>query len=145
MSVSLRPASGSSTRGQVKLTQSSGGVRLVGEVTGLTPGAHGLHVHENGDCSAPDATSAGEHFNPRGKQHGGLGSSQRHGGDLGNINADSSGTAKIDVTARGISLAKNSSDGIAGRALVVHAQPDDGKSNPAGNSGARIACGVVGN
>jgi Cu-Zn family superoxide dismutase len=144
-SVSLQSKSGSNAAGTLKLTESAQGVRVIGLVSGLTPGTHGFHIHENGDCSAPDAKSAGEHFNPGGKKHGGLRSAERHGGDLGNIRADNSGNAKIDVTTKDVTLARGKSDSILGRALVVHAKADDGKSDPAGNSGDRVACGVIGN
>lgn len=139
----LQPASGSNARGQITFTQTSKGVRIVGQVQGLTPGPHGFHLHEHGDCSAPDASSAGEHFNPHRQKHGSLDSAQRHAGDFGNILADASGMAKIDLTATGISLMKDRPDSIIGRAIVVHADPDDGKSDPAGQAGARVACGVL--
>lgn len=144
-SVSLQSKSGSNAGGTLKLTESAQGVRVIGQVSGLTPGAHGFHIHENGDCSAPDAKSAGEHFNPGGKKHGGLRSTERHGGDLGNIQADSSGNAKVDVTTKDVTLARGKPDSILGRALVVHAKVDDQKSDPAGNAGDRVACGVIGN
>jgi Cu-Zn family superoxide dismutase len=143
LSVTLEPASGSSVRGQLQLADAARGVRITGEVTGLAPGQHGFHVHEVGDCSAKDATSAGEHFNPSGKQHGGLRSAERHIGDLGNIDANASGIAMVDVTGTGLSIDSARVDSLRGRALVVHAQRDDEKSSPAGNSGSRVACGVI--
>jgi Cu-Zn family superoxide dismutase len=121
------------------------GVRITVAVAGLKPGAeHGLHVHEKGDCSAPDATSAGPHFSLQGQQHGPLEGESHHAGDLGNIKADADGKAsktllvpnsKLTLTAGPLS--------VVGRAVVVHGGPDDLKSQPAGNSGPRIACGVV--
>ena len=142
--VTLEPKSGSNVRGQLRLAEDTGGVRITGELNGLSAGQHGFHVHENGDCSAPDAKSAGEHFNPTHKRHGGLQSRERHAGDLGNIQANGSGLAKVDVTGPGLSLSSGRPGSIRGRALVVHAQADDQKSDPAGNSGDRIACGVIG-
>ena len=142
-SVTLQPASGSRVQGQVTFTQEGSRVRVAGEIRGLTPGAHGFHLHEKGDCSAPDAESAGGHFNPTRMKHGGPKSKERHGGDLGNITADASGNAKVNLTVTGISVASDKPDGIIGRGLVVHAQGDDEKTDPAGNSGARVACGAV--
>ena len=141
--VVLEPRSGSSARGHLRIAPQAQGVRITGEVSGLTPGPHGFHIHALGDCSAPDAESAGGHFNPGGKRHGGLKSAERHAGDLGNIQANASGVAKVDVTSAGLSTAAGRADSIRGRALVVHAQSDDEKSDPAGNSGARVACGVI--
>lgn len=111
-------------------------------VSGLEPGSeHGFHVHERGDCSAPDATSAGGHFNPTGKPHGPQ-SSEHHAGDLPNLKADATGRAEMALPITGLS-AGSGETGIIGRALVIHAMPDDYRSQPAGNSGGRIACGVI--
>ena len=143
INVTLEPKSGSNVRGQLKLAEDTRGVRITGELNGLSAGQHGFHIHAIGDCSAQDAASAGEHFNPSGKHHGGLQSKERHAGDLGNIQANASGTAKVDVTGAGLSLAGDRPDSIRGRALVVHAKTDDQKSDPAGNSGDRVACGVI--
>ena len=114
---------------------------MEGEINGLTPGKHGFHIHEKGDCSAADASSAGGHFNPTGMPHGGRRGSQRHLGDLGNITADKSGIARFAFTDGWITLAGVNS--IIGHAVVVHAQADDLKSQPSGNAGARVACGVI--
>jgi len=112
-------------------------------VQGLKPGQeHGLHIHEKGDCSAPDAMSAGGHFNPQGKPHGQPGSAEHHAGDLPALKADKSGRAHVQVDVSGITL-KPGPTSIIGRAVVVHADPDDYKTQPTGNSGARIACGVI--
>ena len=142
-SVVLEPKSGSSVKGQLKVVEADRGVRITGEVSGLAPGQHGFHIHAVGDCSAPDAESAGAHFNPASMRHGGTKSRERHAGDLGNIQANAAGVAKVDVTGVELSLAADRANGIRGRALVVHAQPDDEKSDPGGNSGARVACGVI--
>ena len=134
----LEPTNGSNVKGEVTFSQDGPHVRATGEITGLTPGPHGLHLHEKGDCSAPDASSAGGHYNPAGTRHGGPASAEHHAGDFGNVVANRSGTATVDSTLTGVSLAS-----LTGKGLVVHAQPDDEKTDPAGNSGARIACGVV--
>lgn len=104
--------------------------------------SHGVHVHEAGDCSAANASSAGDHFNPAGKQHGDRSGPERHAGDLGNVKADAAGDVAtvIDIPSLSIDGAEN---GVVGRSVVVHAKPDDLKGQPAGNSGARIACGVI--
>jgi Cu-Zn family superoxide dismutase len=138
----LRPASGSQAHGTVKFTQVGSRVRVDAEIAGLAPGAHGFHLHEKGDCSAPDATSAGPHFNPAMKKHGAADSSERHGGDLGNLQANEYGKATLSIRVDGISVGKGA-DGVIGRGVVVHANPDDLKTDPTGNSGDRIGCGVV--
>jgi Cu-Zn family superoxide dismutase len=104
---------------------------------------HGFHIHEKGDCSAPDASSAGSHFNPGSKPHGGPSGGDRHGGDLGNLSADNYGTATVKLNVEGISVAQGAPNSIVGRALIVHADADDLKTQPTGNSGKRIACGVI--
>jgi Cu-Zn family superoxide dismutase len=113
-----------------------GGLHLEVSATGLSPGVHGFHVHEVGDCSAPDASSAKGHFNPAGKPHG------SHAGDLPDLTADASGAARLSVDVSGLDLG-DGPNSIAGRAFVIHADPDDRHSQPAGNSGKRIACGVI--
>jgi len=121
------------------------GLRLLVEVTGLKPGAaHGFHIHEKGDCSAPDAASAGPHFALPGQQHGSHEGESFHAGDLGNIMADTGGkgTASLVVPDSKLTIAPGPLS-VVGRALVVHGAPDDLKSQPAGNSGPRIACGVI--
>jgi Cu-Zn family superoxide dismutase len=138
----LHGASKSHVRGVVVFTQKDDGVTITGEVTGLKPGLHGFHIHEFGDCSEPDGSCAGGHFNPTKMPHGGPNSPQRHVGDLGNIKADESGKAVIDMTDKVIKLSGPNS--IIGRGLIVHADPDDLKTQPTGNAGARVACGVIG-
>ena len=138
----LHPTRGNNIRGTVTFTRETGGIRVVADISGLTPGKHGFHVHENGDCSAPDATSAGGHFNPTKMPHAGMDADQRHVGDLGNVTADSSGKARYDQLDTMIAFEGDSS--IIGRAVIVHAKADDLKSQPSGDAGARGACGVVG-
>ena len=112
-------------------------------LSNLAPnGSHGVHVHEVGDCSAADASSAGAHFNPSAKQHGDTRGPERHAGDLGNVTANAAGDVStlIEIPALSIDAGSN---GVVGRSVIVHAKPDDLKGQPAGNSGARIACGVI--
>jgi Cu-Zn family superoxide dismutase len=139
--VNLAPTNGNHVQGSLTLTEDVGGVRITGQLSGLTPGEHGIHVHERGDCSAPDATSAGDHYNPAGTPHGGPSTTPHHTGDLGNITADAGGTAQVDQVFPGLSL--HGARTILGRAMVVHAAKDDYTTQPAGASGARVACGVI--
>jgi len=143
---SLTAAAGGSASGSLELTSEGLAVRIRGEITGLEPGKeHGFHVHEMGECSPPDFTSAGEHLNPTKDPHGGPKSAAKHLGDLPNLKADASGRVAVDVSLNGATL--EDKDGgpnqVLGKALVVHAMPDDYKTQPSGASGARIACGVI--
>ncbi len=143
-SASLESKSGGNARGELKLSASGGGVMLDGVITGLSPGMeHGIHIHETGDCSAMDANTAGGHFNPTGAPHGAPASVDHHLGDIPNINADSSGRATLAASITGATLRDGGPNDLVGKALVVHAQRDDYKTQPSGDSGARIACGVV--
>jgi len=139
----LHPTGSNKLSGTVTFTEVADGVQVNAEITGLTPGNHGFHVHEFGDCSAADATSAGAHFNPANKPHAGPDATERHVGDMGNVEADASGKAKLEYLDHQISLTNDQSS-VIGRSVVVHAKADDLKSQPAGDSGARIACGVIG-
>ncbi len=138
--VKLEPKSGSKVTGSVTFTKSGDDVEVAGEIENLAPGQHGFHIHEKGDCSAADGSSAGAHFNPSHQHHGGPESAQRHAGDLGNIEADSSGKAHIQWKGK---LSLSGADSIIGKSVVVHEKGDDLKTDPSGNSGARIACGVI--
>jgi Cu-Zn family superoxide dismutase len=138
----IHPTKGNKVQGTVTFTQEDDGLHIVGDITGLTPGKHGFHVHENGDCSADDGSSAGGHFNPEDMQHGAEDATQRHAGDFGNITADASGKAHIDKTDKVAKL--SGTDSIIGHAIIIHAKADDLKSQPSGDAGAREACGVVG-
>lgn len=134
---------GNRAEGVVRFTEVDGGVLLDAQVTGLTPGQHGFHVHEKGDCSAPDGTSAGGHFNPTGKPHGKPDGMARHLGDLPMLVAGADGSAKLKVVVEGLTLTGKGPGNVTGKAVVIHADADDYKSQPAGNSGARVACGVI--
>ena len=138
----LHPTQGNDVSGLVTFTNVTGGVKVMAVVNGLTPGEHGFHIHEYGDCSALDAKSAGGHFNPENKPHGAPTDSLRHVGDLGNLVADSAGTTHYEWTDTLISFSGPHS--IIGRAVIVHVGADDLKSQPTGNAGARAACGVIG-
>src|SRR5207249_11852401 len=131
----LHPTEGNKVSGTVTFTEEADGVRVQVEITGLSTGKHGFHVHEFGDCSAPDLASAGGHFNPTNKPHAGPDAAERHVGDMGNVEADTSGAAKLDYVDHEISLA-NDQRSVVGRSVIVHAKADDLKSQPAGDSGA---------
>jgi len=139
----LKPTRGNTAAGNVWFAQEGGDVVLRGRITGLGPNQeHGFHVHEKGDCSSDDAMSAGGHLNPDGKRHGPP-SGEHHAGDVPSIKADANGVATVRARVAGTLLGSGAGD-IAGKALVVHASPDDYTTQPTGNSGARIACGVIG-
>jgi len=138
----LYPTEGNEAKGTVTFTQTAQGIRIEAEMEGLSEGKHGFHIHQYGDCSAPDATSAGGHFNPENTKHGAPSDTERHVGDLGNITADQTGRAELIMVDDMISFSGEHS--IIGRAIVVHAGEDDFTSQPTGNVGARVACGIIG-
>ncbi len=138
----LHPTAGNQAHGTVTFTQSEYGIDVVADLEGLTPGKHGFHIHEFGDCSAVDGTSAGGHFNPDGKAHGAPTAAVRHVGDLGNIAAEADGKAHLEWTDTHLSFGGPHS--IIGLAVIVHAAEDDLTSQPTGDAGARVACGVIG-
>lgn len=140
----LTGASGSTVDGDIKLAKTTDGVLLTGDVYGLDANTqHGFHVHEKGDCSATDASSAGGHFNPDNKMHGDPASGEHHLGDMPNIVSDAMGKAEVSTTIIGATLGDGGPHDIMGKALIVHAKPDDYKTQPSGNAGERIACGVI--
>jgi Cu-Zn family superoxide dismutase len=126
--------------GDVHFTQLEGRLRIEGSLGGLAPGKHGFHIHEIGDCG-DEAKMAGEHFNPDGMKHGRAMDPQSHAGDLGNIEADAAGHARLLLEDPRLSL--SGSAGVLGRSLVLHALEDDLQSQPSGKSGARVGCGVI--
>lgn len=139
----MHPTQGNQARGTVTFQKASDGVKVVADIQGLKPNSrHGFHIHEYGDCSAPDGTSAGGHYNPEGHDHALPNGKMRHAGDLGNITADAQGNAHYEITVHNISLC-GTANPILGRGVIIHAKPDDG-GQPTGNAGARIACGVIG-
>jgi superoxide dismutase, Cu-Zn family len=132
--------------GNATLTQvQGGGVRIALAVSNLPPGEHGLHIHAVGKCDPPDFKSAGPHFNPYNKKHGAKNPEGHHAGDLNNLEVGADGTAKVDMLTKDVTLGEgvNSLFHPGGTALVIHASPDDYMTDPIGNAGARIACGVI--
>jgi Cu-Zn family superoxide dismutase len=131
--------------GTATLTQTSGGVQIAATFTGLPAGTHGIHIHAAGKCEAPGFTTAGGHFNPDGKQHGMKNPMGSHAGDLPNFDVAADGTASVSILAAHVTLGEgpNSLFHDGGTALVIHASADDYMTDPSGNSGARIACGVI--
>ena len=139
----LSPTQGSKVQGTVRFTEQGNSVKVVAHIEGLNPGQkHAIHIHEFGDCSSSDGSSAGSHYNPEKHEHGLPEKAQRHAGDLGNLEADASGKAHLELTVNSITIAGNKNP-ILGRAVIVHAKPDDG-GQPVGNAGGRAACGVIG-
>ena len=139
----LQPTKGNKTFGEADFEQVGDKVRVVVFVQGLKAGQdHGLHIHEVGDCSSGDGMSTKGHFNPYGKPHGHPGGAERHAGDLPALKANQEGRANIQVDLDIITLTPGPAN-VVGRGLIVHADPDDYKTQPTGNAGARIACGVI--
>ncbi len=128
--------------GQIRIQETDSGIVVIGGINGLTPGEHALHIHQFGDCTEPDGSSAGGHFNPLGTQHGKRGEGEFHAGDLANITADDNGTATFELS--GETYTRQWMKSIIGRGVIIHAGADDFTSQPSGAAGARVACGVVG-
>lgn len=139
----IYPTEGNECRGVVRFTKAPDGVHVVADLKGLSPNStHGFHIHEFGDATAADGSSAGGHYNPDHHDHALPAESVRHAGDLGNVKADAKGNATVDLVVHNITL--NGQDApIIGRGVIVHAKPDDG-GQPTGNAGARIGIGVIG-
>jgi Cu-Zn family superoxide dismutase len=138
----LEAKSGSSATGEATFSQVESGLRISIRIKGATEGEHGLHIHEKGDCSAADASSAGGHLNPLGHDHGGLSQFPRHAGDLGNITVGKDGNGQLEILVKGLTVVPGEGS-VAGKAVVLHEKPDDLRTQPSGNSGARISCGVI--
>ncbi len=139
----LQSTRGNTASGTVRFVQNGDKVQVTGEVKGLKPGAeHGFHVHEKGDCSSGDGMSTGGHFNPTGTAHGQHGHGTHHVGDLPSLMADAQGVAKVSFTSTTLTL-KPGTTSIMDKGLIVHRDPDDYKTQPTGNSGPRVACGVI--
>lgn len=140
----MAPVSGTLVSGKLMVFAVDGGVRIEGELGGLgRGGTHAIHIHEKGDCSAADGSSAGGHFNPAATAHGRVGMGAHHAGDMDNIVADARGVAKVNVRAEGVTLGSGAANDILGRAIIVHAGVDDYATQPTGNAGARASCGVI--
>jgi superoxide dismutase, Cu-Zn family len=141
--VTLQSAEGKNVSGSLVFTQEGDKVHVVANLAGVSPaGLHGIHLHEKGDCSAPDFSSAGGHFNPANAPHGCPGDDIRHAGDFGNIEIHPDGTGALDITTDLITLDDGPKSAL-GKAVILHEGQDDCTTQPSGNSGARIACGVV--
>jgi Cu-Zn family superoxide dismutase len=138
----LEATKGNTAGGTVNFVQKGDKVAVSARVSGLSPGAHGFHIHEKGDCSSGDGMSAGGHFNPLGKPHASPSTPDRHAGDMPMLQADGYGEATLTAELDVITIGGGAAD-IVGKAVIVHKDPDDFKTQPTGNSGARVACGVV--
>ena len=136
------PTKDNMVTGTITYMKVDGGVKVIADLQGLTPGKHGMHIHECGDCSSENGSSAGGHFNPMSKTHGAPMGTERHEGDMGNIEADNNGKAHLEYVDKMISFEGPYS--IIGRSVIVHKDADDFKTQPTGNSGARVGCGVIG-
>ncbi len=143
-STTLEPTKKSKSKvtGTITFKEVEGGLEVTASVENLKPGDHAYHVHETGDCSALDASSAGDHFNPAGHKHGAPDDEERHAGDFGNLTAGKDGKATKTFVMKGITL-DDGETSIVGKAFIVHAKKDDFKKQPAGNAGDRVACGVI--
>ena len=137
----LEPTSGNTARGKITFAQEGDKLFVVAQVSGLSPGGHGFHIHEKGDCSSGDGMSAGGHFNPHGKPHGNPTTVDHHAGDMPMLVADSYGEARLTTEIDG-TLGRGAGD-VVGKAVIVHKDPDDFTTQPTGNAGARVACGVI--
>lgn len=138
----VSPTKGNNISGVVTFTKTKKGTVIHAQLHGLTPGKHGFHIHEFGNCACDDAVCTGDHFNPTNTKHGGPHSAEKHVGDLGNIIADQQGNALYEYMSRDITL--NGPHSIIGRAVLVHKDADDFTTQPSGNSGSRIGVGVIG-
>ena len=139
----LEAKSGSTVSGWATFTElPGGGVKAVIHVEKAPPGTHGLHVHEKGDCSDPEAKAAGGHFNPTAMDHAGPMEEKHHAGDLGNIEVGADGTGNLEITSKMLTV-KEGPNSVVGKAVIFHEKADDLKTQPTGNAGGRLACGVV--
>ena len=138
----LSPTQGSTVNGTVTFVERSGKLMVDGHFKGLAPGQHGIHIHEKGDCSAGDGMSAGGPFNPLGKPHADPSTKDRHAGDMPMLVAGAAGNAELTVELDVITVGAGVTD-VVGKSIIVHKDPDDFKTQPTGNSGARVACGVI--
>ncbi len=139
----LKPTAGNQASGTVSFEQRGSKTVITADIRGLKPNSeHGFHVHERGDCSAPDAMSAGGHFNPKSAPHGNHMAGAHHAGDMPNLKSDANGVARLVWEDDDLTVVDGPNT-VVGKAVVVHRDPDDYKTQPAGNSGPRIACGVI--
>ncbi len=139
----LESRSGSTVTGKVTFTQHGNKVAMKVVVNGLTPGNHAIHLHDKGDCSAADAMSAGGHWNPSAEDHGKWAHAPFHHGDIGNLVANAKGKAELNMKSELWTLGDGKSSDVVGRSVIVHAKEDDFTTQPTGNAGGRVACGVI--
>ncbi len=140
----LEAASGSNVTGEVTFTEEDGKVRFELTAQNLTPGEHAVHLHENGDCSAPDASSAGGHWNPTMKPHGKRGDGNSfHKGDIDNMTVGDDGKGTLSLSIEGWTIGGPDSTNILNKSVIIHDKADDFTSQPSGNAGSRVACGVI--
>jgi Cu-Zn family superoxide dismutase len=137
----MKPAKNQKAKGVIHFTHVGDKIKVEAMLEGLKPGPHGFHIHEKGDCSAPDFTSAGGHFNPMSKLHGDHTNTEKHAGDMGNIIADAKGKANLNLELSGTNI--GGATGILGKGVIIHEKADDFKTQPTGNAGGRVACGVI--
>ena len=142
VSATIEGRSGSALTGTATFTQAGGAVHIVVDVNNAPEGVHAVHLHEKGDCSAPDASSAGGHFNPTHMPHGAPEAPQHHAGDFGNMTVGADGHGHLELDSAALTVAPGEMS-VVGRAIVVHGKPDDMTTQPTGNAGPRIGCGVV--
>lgn len=140
----LQAAPDTNVAGTVRFTQTDGTVTVTADLSGVEPaGLHGFHIHETGDCSAADFTSAGGHFNPEGVDHACPPATPRHAGDLGNVEITEDGTGSLTLTTELISLHGGDAHSILGKAVILHAGEDDCQTQPTGDAGGRLGCGLI--
>ncbi len=138
----IEPTKGNSVKGMVTFTQVGDKVKVVADIAGFEPNTkHGIHVHEGTECGE-DGMKAGSHFNPEKHEHGLPEKAARHAGDFGNLEADKDGKAHLELTVDNITLGGDKNNNVVGHAMIIHAKVDDG-SQPVGNAGARIGCGII--
>lgn len=134
---------GSTVKGSATFTQKDGKVWLKVQIEGAAPGKHACHIHEKGDCSAPDAKSAGGHWNPTGKKHGKWGEGEFHLGDIGNIEVGADGKGSLEMSTDLWTIGSGKDNDVVGKSVVVHESPDDFQTQPTGNAGKRFGCGAI--
>lgn len=142
-SAEFEARSGSGVTGRATFEAADGGVTMVVEMEGLTPGEHAMHLHNDGDCSAPDFLSAGAHWNPTADDHGRFGHDPFHRGDIGNFVAGDDGSAALTFSTDLWTIGGDPETDVVGRAVILHDAPDDFTTQPTGNAGGRVACGVI--
>jgi Cu-Zn family superoxide dismutase len=142
--VNLESKSNSKTTGVITIWETNNSIKVIANIKGLKPNSeHGFHIHEKGDCSAKDAKSAGGHFSPEMSKHGAPDTIHSHLGDMGNLQSNSDGVASVSIEIKKLNISQNNKFSVKAKAFIIHQEKDDLKSQPSGNAGARIACGVI--